>query len=136
MSQVSLLRRLAAVFYDALVCLSVLFFAAGLAIALHGGQAFTGDDYIFRAYLLVIAFFYYGGFWVYGGQTIGLKAWKLKLVGLSSAPVTWRQVVLRFLGAAVSLAALGLGFFWVLIDRRRLAWHDYLSKTRLVCIRS
>jgi uncharacterized RDD family membrane protein YckC len=34
----------------------------------------------------------------------------------------------------VSLAALGLGYFWIWIDRERLAWHDRWSGTRVVVV--
>jgi len=48
--------------------------------------------------------------------------------------LTFRDALLRYLSAIVSLAALGLGFLWVLIDRDNLAWHDRISRTRLVMI--
>jgi uncharacterized RDD family membrane protein YckC len=40
----------------------------------------------------------------------------------------------RFAAAGVSLAALGMGFLWVLVDRDRLAWHDRWSGTRLIVV--
>ena len=32
----------------------------------------------------------------------------------------------------ISLLPFGLGFFWQLVDKERLAWHDRISKTRLI----
>ena len=34
-----------------------------------------------------------------------------------------------FCAAALSWACLGLGFVWILFDRRKLAWHDRLSNS-------
>jgi uncharacterized RDD family membrane protein YckC len=34
----------------------------------------------------------------------------------------------------VSVAALGLGYFWIWIDRDRLAWHGRWSGTKVVVL--
>jgi hypothetical protein len=40
----------------------------------------------------------------------------------------WRAV-LRYLGYYISALPFGLGFLWILIDDRRMAWHDKLAGT-------
>jgi uncharacterized RDD family membrane protein YckC len=42
--------------------------------------------------------------------------------------------VRRLASALLSLLPLGLGFFWILVDRDRRAWHDRLSRTRIVVV--
>jgi uncharacterized RDD family membrane protein YckC len=73
-------------------------------------------------------------FWTRSGQTLGMLAWRLRVERSDGATLTWRDALLRLAGACVSLAALGLGYFWIWIDRDRLTWHDRWSGTRVVVV--
>ncbi|WP_445371788.1 RDD family protein [Methylomonas sp. HW2-6] len=126
------LRRMGAVIYDALLLLAVLFLATALALPFNGGEAFAASQVLYPIYLLAVSFAFYGWFWTHGGQTLGLKAWKIKVVSANAQPVGWPQATLRFFSALLSWACLGLGFLWCLFDKDRQAWHDRLSKTRVV----
>ncbi|OQW73318.1 MAG: hypothetical protein BVN35_12525 [Proteobacteria bacterium ST_bin11] len=126
------LRRLAAACYDAFLLLAVWFFATAIALPFNAGQAFASDQFFFPLYLLIISFVFYGWFWTHGGQTLGLRAWKIKVCTPDGHCPDWRQAGVRFIGALLSWACLGLGFFWCLVDKNGQCWHDYLSKTRLV----
>ena len=125
------LRRMAAVCYDGLLLLAVLFFATALILPFNAGQAFVADQYFYPAYLLLVSLLFYGWFWTHGGQTLGLRAWKISLKHQDGSDVNWQQAALRFVAACISWACLGLGFLWCLVDKHQLCWHDYLSKTRL-----
>jgi len=133
-----LLRRLAIIGYDALVLIALLTLATALAV-LPAGLLFDlriPDGHpLFRAYLVAISLLFYCGFWVRGGQTLGMRAWRVRLVGGDGLPVTLRAALLRYGTAILSWAPLGLGFWWILVDPQRLAWHDRLSNTRLVMLR-
>ena len=61
-------------------------------------------------------------------------AWRLRLLDQSGAEVTWRAALTRFAAAIVSWLALGLGFWWSLVDRDGQTWHDRWSGTRLVIL--
>jgi hypothetical protein len=39
---------------------------------------------------------------------------------------------LRWLGYQLCLATLGIGFLWVLVDDRRMGWHDKLARTCVI----
>ena len=123
-------RRLAACLYDGLVLVAVLMVAGAAWVALSGAAAPPGN-WVFRAYLLAVSALFLGTFWR-RGETLGMRAWKLRLEGTDGRPPGWGRVLLRFATALVSWAAFGLGFLWVLVDRENLAWHDRLSGTRLV----
>lgn len=123
-------RRLAAMLYDGLVLCALLMVAGAAWVALHRAAAPPGDG-AFRAYLLVVCALFYAGFWS-RGETLGLRAWKLRIVGPDGRPPGWGRALLRFAAAILSWLPAGLGFLWVLVDRDRLAWHDRLSGTRLV----
>ena len=70
--------------------------------------------------------------WRRGGQTLGMRPWRLKLVACDGDVPTWRALWLRYAVGLLSLLAGGLGFWWAWWDRDRLAWHDRASGTRLV----
>ncbi|TVR62338.1 MAG: RDD family protein [Candidatus Competibacteraceae bacterium] len=106
-------RRLAAIAYDGLLLAGVLFgataLALGVAVAMVGGEAFkahnplTGNPF-FSTYLLLVCFFFYGGFWIHGGQTLGMRAWRLRLQRRDGRGIDWRQALLRFLIGGLWLA--------------------------------
>jgi uncharacterized RDD family membrane protein YckC len=123
-------RRLAACLYDGLVLFAVLMVAGAAWVALTRAAAPPGD-WLFRGYLLAIAALFFCGFWR-RGETLGMRAWKLRVVAADGRAPGWDRALLRFAAALLSWAALGMGFLWVLVDRERLAWHDRLSGTRLV----
>jgi len=129
-------RYSAIISYDLILLCAVWFFATFLILPLNHGAAFTAKDYFYPAYLIGVSFCFYGWFWTHGGQTLGLKTWKCKIVTVDGKPVSWRQALIRFFAAIVSIACLGLGLFWLLIDRNRRTWHDILSKTKLVLVSS
>ncbi|MDE0097907.1 MAG: RDD family protein [Gammaproteobacteria bacterium] len=134
---VSLWRRLAAIFYDSLV-LVCLVFIAWLPVPLVPDDQWP--QWLSRgwrlAYLGCVVYAFYGWFWVHGGQTLGMRAWRLRLVDAASRPdaylpVGWKQALLRLAVAWMSWAALGLGFLWSLWDPERRTWHDIASRSRL-----
>lgn len=70
--------------------------------------------------------------WRRGGQTLGMRPWRLKVVARSGGMPGWGQLWLRYGVAIVSVLAAGLGLWWAWMDRDRLTWHDRASGTRMV----
>jgi uncharacterized RDD family membrane protein YckC len=127
--------RLVAALYDLLPLLALWFVAAALALATTGGALDVRRlDYklLVQAYVLSLTALYFIASWVRGGQTVGMRAWRLRVVAADGSPVSATRALLRFAVALVSLAAFGLGFLWCLIDRERRGWHDIAAGTLLV----
>lgn len=128
--------RLLAMIYDLLPLGALWFATAALVLAARGGTPVTPNSAaaLFEfALMLAVGFGYFGLSWRRGGQTLGMRAWRLRLVqqdGRAAPP--WRTLALRYLAAGVSLAAFGLGWIWCLIDGERRAWHDLASHTVVV----
>ena len=69
--------------------------------------------------------------WHRGGQTLGMRPWRLRVVDSNGGRPSLRALLLRYAVGTLSLLAGGLGFWWAWIDRDRLAWHDRASGTRM-----
>jgi uncharacterized RDD family membrane protein YckC len=147
-------------FYDLFLIIPLLMLTSALLIAIHGPT----DNAVVRSvpawqqwivtYLALVGFF--GLFWRQKGQTLGMQAWRVKLVSrLGNARVPWTQVFIRISTAAAPvilsllpflyfninnasvlvyvIAAIiaGMGFFWRWGNTERLYLHDQLSRTEL-----
>lgn len=131
----SLLRRLASMIYDALLVIALLMVAAAIVVVPTGSDIEAGTLW-FQTYLLVVWWAYFAVCWRMGGQTVGMRAWRVQLVTEGGERIGWGSSALRFLVAGVAAAAGGLGFLWSLFDPRRRTWHDLATGTRLVVIPS
>ncbi len=128
---VGLPRRLAAAAYDTLPLFALLFVATALLLPFTGGEAVAPGNPVHLLYLLVVAYLYFGWFWTHGGQTLGMRAWHIRVRAISGGAVTWKGAALRFLAALLSWAACGAGFLRAAFDAERRTWHDLLSRTVL-----
>lgn len=120
---------MAAIVYDAFLLAAVLFVATAVILPLNSGSAFTSKQYYYPIYLIGVSFFFYAWFWTHGGQTLGLRTWKTKILTFDKRPITWRQAVVRFVAAILSWACLGIGFWWIGLNNQKYGWHDILSGT-------
>lgn len=127
----SLWRRLAAAIYDLFLLLAVWFLAVLALLPFTGGQAPAGDTWWFRAYVLFVPFLFFGWFWTHGGQTLGMKAWRMRLRRADGGPVTWERALLRYLGAWLAWPSV-IGVLWILFDPRRRGWQDMVSGTEVI----
>lgn len=131
-----LLRRLIAMVYDAFLLIA-LFALVSLPIVIALGKEHSINDnwvilLLYRLALLLTAYLFFGWFWTHGGQTLGMRAWRLQTLKRDGSPMDWTSSGKRFLAVLLSWASLGLGYLWMLIDRDQLTWHDRLSGTRVV----
>ncbi|WP_041366320.1 RDD family protein [Methylophaga frappieri] len=126
------LRMVAILFYDTLLLISALLVAAGIAVALNGGDAISAQNPFFLLYLLGVIFVFYGWFWTHGGQTLGMRAWQVYLVSQGTTGISWPQAAIRFTVAILSWLPMGLGFWWQWLSPDKLSWHDMASGSELI----
>lgn len=126
------IRRLCALVYDSFVVFSFLILVTALALAINQGKSLLPHQTLFLAYLFISTGLLISWFWQKAGQTLGMLAWKIKVVDQNLMPLTWQKAFIRFCIATVCIAAGGLGLLWCLIDKNQLALHDKLSKTRVI----
>ncbi len=157
------LRRLAALVYDALILAALLFVATFAWLPFTGGEALTPASQgwiaqLYRASMFAFAFGYYGLSWTRGGQTLGMRAWRIRLERATGGTPGWLDALVRFtLGAALAVAA-GAGLWylrgpgwsladgvailllllpvanlaWVRFDREGRSLQDHASWTRVL----
>lgn len=127
-----LLLRLAAILYDSLLVLALVFLGTLPLVVLNAGEAIPAHTAWYRLWLLAIVGGYFVFFWVRGAETLGMKSWRIMIVSRDGGPVTVRRALFRAAAAVLSWLPCGAGFLWSLVDKEGLAWHDRISGTRLV----
>ncbi len=130
-----LFRYLAAVFYDLVLVIALFFVATAIILPLNQGEAIK-STFLFPLYLICVSFLFYGWFWTHGGQTLGLRAWKLRLMSEQQehSDINWKQALIRYLTACFSWILFGLGILWRVWQKDRKTWQDITSKSFIIVI--
>ncbi len=107
-----LLRHLGALLYDGFIVLALWLLGTFLlALLVHPAQrslnASISGRILYWGFLLALAWIFLAGFWSHGGQTLGMKAWRLQLVRRDSRPVDWAHASIRFFVALIEWLLLG-----------------------------
>ncbi len=135
--------RLLALFYDAWPVLALWMlvsaaFTLGYTFLGHHATRqniapFSALQWLLWLACWVVAGLYATISWRRGGQTLGMRPWRIALTGQDqwNRP-GWRALWLRYAVGTLSLLCGGLGFCWAWFDRDRLTWHDRASGTRIV----
>lgn len=135
--QAGLIKRLAALIYDLLIIVAISF-VYGWAILMAKYQWFDVPlpesgraelEGLEGFLLIVIIILFYSFFWRRGGQTLGMKAWRLKLLDANGGPPSWGKCILRCLIAPISLT---IGYLWAFVDSDNKCLQDRLSGTQVI----
>lgn len=143
-----LFRRLAALFYDALIIIAIEMLAAGLVVAIleagvaigivnYGSYADVGDflsshpvwSPVYTFYLAFVWIGFLVFFWTRAGQTLGMRAWKLRVISEEGGNITITQALIR-----IATSGFGLANFTVPIDPQKRGFHDMWAKTRVIVL--
>jgi len=130
-------RRLAALVYDLLLLAALLMiFTGGALFFTHGAAVVPASAgawvYVYRAGLVLVVAGYYLLNWRRSGQTLGMRAWRLRVVSESGKSMTFKSSAWRMVFGVLAWAPAALGVLWLYFDPDHLALHDRLSKTRVV----
>lgn len=136
-------RRLGALLYDGFLMAAIWIavtvahvaffrFVVGQSAEEVGTQGV--EVWTLRLLLVLSAMGFFTFAWTRAGMTLGMQAWRLRVQTVDGYSITWKQSVVRCLVAWVSLAAFGLGYWWVLFDGERRSWPDLISGTQTVVL--
>jgi uncharacterized RDD family membrane protein YckC len=140
----NLLRRIAALVYDAFLLFAITLAYGALLLIVK--ILFNGVDNLedIQPNLIVqwLSFFgwlgalggYYFICWRKQGQTLGMKAWRLRLQQADGSLATPQQCLYRSVLATLSLACAGIGFLWCLVPPAKECLHDSYTATQVVLL--
>ena len=144
----SLFRRLGAWLYDSLIIIAVLMLAGGVSVALTAGLSSLGiintsgyldiSDYMSRhpsasilysSYLVTVAISFFTYFWCQAGQTLGMRAWKLRLQNSDGSPIRPTQALIR-----LATSAFGLGNLLAPFSTRKQSFQDIMAECEMIVL--
>ncbi|MBS0287280.1 MAG: RDD family protein [Proteobacteria bacterium] len=126
------LRRIAALVYDSFIVFSFLLLATTIALAVNHGQSLMPYRWLFISYLFISTGLFLSWFWITSGQTLGMLAWKIKVINQDGKTLTWKQAFLRYCVGFFSLGLGAIGLLWCLFNQDKQSLHDILLKTRVI----
>ena len=133
-------RRLAAMVYDLFNIIGISFLL-GAILFFSVAQIFNNGEPVgalpfpvTASYFFIIIFFFYSTFWRRKRQTLGMKAWGLRIANelKPQHAMSIGQCMLRIAIGFFSIGLGGVGFGWALWDKQEKTWHDHASFTRIV----
>lgn len=147
-------RRFAAIVYDALAVVAIVMVVGLLAQMATGGQLFDTHGRMltwwYQPLQGVVVGAYFLLSWVRGGQTLGMRPWRIRVTDAQGEPLGWGRGLVRLAIAALPLALVVIfpltslrAALWAplvgwailllptLVDRRRRALHDMAAGTEV-----
>jgi uncharacterized RDD family membrane protein YckC len=124
--------RLTALIYDVFPLMGLWFFGGAIGLSVAGEANKFARNTTVQALVLLFTAGYFVISWTRGGQTIGMRAWRLRVINEDGSRIAWPRALLRFVLACFSFALLGAGFWWQFFDREKRSAHDAIAHTRML----
>lgn len=130
-------RRFGAIIYDFLLHAALWMIVSGLftGVVLRGQVLDPEHIWLLQItlfpLLLLISFSFSSYFWLKNQQTLGMQAWRLKIVTDKGVRLRWQHVAYRFW---FTILTLGLGTFWCLFDREKRSLQDIVTPTQIIYV--
>ena len=122
-------KRLLALIYDALVVTALVFISGLVASVVAQGEA---PSWLTQLIIVLSVGGYFWWSWSHGGKTAGMRAWRLRVVGMEGELLTSQLALKRLMMCIVTLAPLGVPLLTGWLSPIGQTVYDYLSKTRVV----
>ena len=133
--KVSLLRIVAATVYDSLLMLGVWFLVGSLALGVKfffTGEVSSLNPIAVMSIVILSTWLYFAMFWIYGGKTLGMSSWKLRIASQDGNKITIIQTIIRFLSNIFTISLAGIPLFLRRINKNNRSLSDLLSKTSII----
>ncbi|WP_207819194.1 RDD family protein [Parashewanella curva] len=142
----SFLRRLGAMIYDSLLAVAIYMFAGAIGFGVfavlvstgvlnsHGYEIMSDSLHnvpvykgVYQLWLAITVASFYAIFWSKGGQTLGMRAWRLKVQHPNG-----QRISLITAYARVIWSLLGIGNLFILINSDKRALQDAMTRSEVV----
>ncbi len=141
--------------YESLIVAAILLVASFAFLGATTSRLEGLARHLFQGYLFLVLGLYFVWCWRRGGQTLPMKAWKLRVVRRNGAPLDTPRALLRYVLAALALGASAVAaavlwrepatwlawlalapgvhtVLWSRVDAERQFLHDRLAGTKIV----
>ena len=118
--------------YDCLPMIPLLMITSAAFLWINGGQTVERAPMLAAVEFLTMWFLvgaYFVLSWGRGGQTMGMRPWRLRVLAADGKPASWRALWLRYAVACVTPV---FGMLWTLVDPERRALYDIAAGTAFV----
>lgn len=128
-------RRIGAIIYDLLLHAALWMIVAGAftGLVLRGQVLAQEHQWLLQItlfpLLVLISFSFSSYFWLKNQQTLGMQAWRLKIVNKHGEKLSLKDAVYRFF---FTLITLGIGTLWCLFDKEKRSVQDILTPTQIL----
>ncbi|MGH8443995.1 MAG: RDD family protein [Solimonas sp.] len=155
-------RRLIAAIYDSLLLIGLWMVALLADVLIRDAFEAPRNWIALRTYLFAVGLVFFGWFWTHGGQTLGMRVWRLRVQRDDGRPLDWLSAAVRYgamlavwgavlapfllrlpkvrdepyagVAALVCAVLALLGMAAMLIDRKRRAPQDWLGGATVVVL--
>jgi len=118
----NLWKHIAALTYDIFPILGIFLITSLFSVLIRGGNEVEPETLWFQLILFLEVYFYFIYSWKKGGQTLGMRAWKIAIYNHNS--MSWLDVSKRFFVGLLSTCLLGLGLWHRMWSKKKLSWMD------------
>ncbi|MGK0410722.1 MAG: putative RDD family membrane protein YckC [Shewanella psychromarinicola] len=144
----SFFRRLGAMTYDSMLAVAVYMFAGAVGFAVFLGLQSSGliamnghEDVsdllnntpvyhgLYQLWIAICVGGFYAVFWSRGGQTLGMRAWRLKVQHPNGQDLSFITACAR-----VVWSLFGIGNLWIIINDDKLALQDMMTRSEVVVL--
>ncbi len=122
MKQSKLWKHLAALIYDIFPILALFLITSLVLVLLRQGEEVQPRTLWLQLVLLAEVFLYFTYSWKIGGQTLGMRAWKISIQ--NHQQMNWTQVSLRFFAGLLSTLLMGAGLWTRKFNPKQTTWMD------------
>jgi len=129
-----LIKRLIACIYESLVLVAIWMLITWLFVLFFGGITNGASRLSLQVLLWISAGAYFVLSWYKNGQTLALKAWKMKVVTNDNETLSFKLACLRYVLASILVMFFGLAILWAFFDKDKLFLHDRLLNTKCVIV--
>ncbi len=130
MKQSKLWKHLAALIYDIFPILALFLLTSLILVLFRQGEEVKPRTLWLQLILFTEVFLYFTYSWKLGGQTLGMRAWKIGIQNHQN--MSWLDATLRFFVGLVSTMLLGLGLWHRKFSLNKLTWMDMVSNSQVV----
>lgn len=130
MKQSKLWKHLAALTYDIFPILALFLVTSLILVLIRQGEEVQPRTFWMQGILFIEVFLYFTYSWKKGGQTLGMRAWKIAIK--DPHLMSWKQVTMRFFAGMASTILLGFGLWSRAFNPSHSTWMDQACGQRIV----